>query len=381
MGLSEDYPAYGGRGPGDLSLGLGLGSVATVFIILRVYVRLRVNKFGTAALLWTLTAWIFTTISQSVATVAILHGLGNHIEIVEEHDNLRQYLLLTWITVFMFSIAIPLGKCAVCSFLIEMNGQGNPRIRLSLIVCGVVNVILSIPMLVIVWAHCSPPHALWDPTLQYQCNTKMATDYLAFVGAVAAASDLYLAIIPAAMLIPLKIDAKLKWGLSFLMGCGVFAAAAAIVRAWSANALNNTDSTWESGVLFRWGEIEEWVVLICMSIPPVWPLFRPITSKFLNSGAKSYPNQGLNYTSKGYNQFASTGPQETIVDPPVVTTTIHISSNKVPVPGVKPTGTSSSSAESLIVEEGPQTTLRTHGGGEAEGWVEMSQYNKHQTYE
>jgi hypothetical protein len=58
MGLHENYPAYGGRGPSDLRLGLGLGSVATIFMILRVYVRLRVNKFGTTALILSLVAWV-----------------------------------------------------------------------------------------------------------------------------------------------------------------------------------------------------------------------------------------------------------------------------------------------------------------------------------
>ena len=59
MGLQENYPAYGGRGPGDLQLGLGLGSVATLFMILRVYVRMRVNKFGTTALILSLLAWVW----------------------------------------------------------------------------------------------------------------------------------------------------------------------------------------------------------------------------------------------------------------------------------------------------------------------------------
>ena len=58
MGLHERFPAYGGRGPSDLRLGLGLGAVATIFMAMRVYVRLRVNKFGTTALIWSLAAWV-----------------------------------------------------------------------------------------------------------------------------------------------------------------------------------------------------------------------------------------------------------------------------------------------------------------------------------
>lgn len=58
MSLHDQYPAYGGRGPTDLRLGISLAIIATIFMVLRVYVRLRVNKFGTTALIWSLVAWV-----------------------------------------------------------------------------------------------------------------------------------------------------------------------------------------------------------------------------------------------------------------------------------------------------------------------------------
>lgn len=58
MSLEQKFPAYGGHGPADFRLGIALGLIATTFMILRVYVRLRVNKFGTTALLLSLLAWV-----------------------------------------------------------------------------------------------------------------------------------------------------------------------------------------------------------------------------------------------------------------------------------------------------------------------------------
>lgn len=67
MGLHEQYPAYGGRGPGVLGLGIVLGVIGTFFIFLRLYVRLRFNKFGTTALIWALSAWVCQSIpSESI---------------------------------------------------------------------------------------------------------------------------------------------------------------------------------------------------------------------------------------------------------------------------------------------------------------------------
>lgn len=165
-------------------------------------------------------------------------------------------------------MAIPTGKVAVAAFLIEMNGQGSafssqeqenscisiilltpfptdPKIRRSLIAVGAANIILSIPQILLAWFQCSPPNALWDPLRQDQCNHVTSVRYSYFIGAVAALSDFYLAIIPVTMLVPLRMDRKLKWGLSFLMGLGVFAGAAAIVRTWAAKFILSDDPSCE----------------------------------------------------------------------------------------------------------------------------------------
>lgn len=63
--------------------------------------------------------------TQSLAVVSILHGLGNRIVAVEAAGQLHHYLLFTWTTVFFFNLAIPTGKVAVAAFLIEMNSQGS----------------------------------------------------------------------------------------------------------------------------------------------------------------------------------------------------------------------------------------------------------------
>ncbi|KAJ5580039.1 uncharacterized protein N7459_006024 [Penicillium hispanicum] len=374
MGLHARYPAYGGRGPSDLRLGLGLGAVATIFMALRVYVRLRVNKFGTTALIWSLVAWLLTAVTQCFGVISILHGLGNKMTIVEEAGQLRNFLLFTWITVFFFNMAIPVGKVAVAAFLIEMNGQGNPKIRHSLIFVAALNIVINIPQILLAWFQCSPPSALWDPARQSQCNHSTSIHYTYFVGAVAALSDFYLAIIPVTMLAPLQIDRKLKWGLSFLMGCGVFAGAAAIVRTWAAKFIMSDDASYGIGILFCWGEVEEWVVLISMSIPPVWPLFRPFTHRFIRSnGSRSQPRY------KQYDPYGSTrGDLTSAGAPPIITTTISISSTKGVSSGAVPVGEASSSDSISRYGEEPDTPATVLSStGDPEGWVELSHFKEH----
>ncbi|KAJ5384074.1 hypothetical protein N7517_001985 [Penicillium concentricum] len=371
MGLHTSFPAYGGRGPSDLRLGIALGTIATIFTALRVYVRIRMNKFGTTSLIWALVAWLLTTVTQIFAVISIFHGLGNHISIVQEVGDLQSYLLFTWITVFFFNLAIPVGKVAVAAFLIELNSQSNPKIRRSLIVVAALNIILNIPQVLMAWFQCTPPSALWDPLRQNQCDHTRSVYYTYFVGAVAAVSDFYLAIIPITMLVPLRMDRKLKLGLSFLMGCGNFAGAAAIIRTWAARFIMGDDPSHGMGILFCWGEVEEWLVLITMSIPPVWPLFRPLTNQFIKyTSDRSQPQ----YKYNGYGQSAPTirGQQS---DGPIVTTTISISSHKgaVAADTVDDEGSDSLSR----YEEEPETSQMPLGpNGHPEGWVEMSQFKE-----
>lgn len=76
MSLQDKFPAYGGRGPSDLRLGIALGVIATVFMVMRLYVRLRINKFGTTALSFSLLAWV--CLSSEYAEMHLLTHLVLH---------------------------------------------------------------------------------------------------------------------------------------------------------------------------------------------------------------------------------------------------------------------------------------------------------------
>jgi hypothetical protein len=130
------------------------------------------------------------------------------------------------------------------------------------------------------------------------------------------------------------------------------------------------------GILFRWGEVEEWVVLISMSIPPVWPLFRPFTHRFIKSHGQSRSLPPY----KDYNQYPSSrGDLTSAIAGPVITTTISISSTKGPSAAAEPVRAASSAGSfSRYDEEEPETphTVLSSTGG-PEGWMEMSHYKNH----
>ena len=253
------------------------------------------------------------------------------------------------------------------------------------------NVVANIPQILLIWFQCTPSDALWDPLRQSQCDHRKSVYYTYFVGAVAALSDFYLAIIPIGMFMPLRIDRRLKWGLYFLMGCGVFAGVAAIVRTWAATFIMAEDSSCKKipsqptqaqvlrldtkatfidgvAILFLWGEVEEWIVLITMCIPPVWPLFRPLVQRFLETTTSRSRSRHQNYTP--YNRTDQDGNSSRLW-PPRVTTTISVSSvNGTTTTAVSP-GKSSDSTINHDDQQEEEPHKAFYDRNMKETWVEL----------
>jgi hypothetical protein len=77
---------------------------------------------------------------------------------------------------------------------------------------------------------------------------------------------------------PLKIAVRLKVLLCIIMGLGVVAGIFSFVKLHQLLELIQQpplDGTWELPIIVAWGYVENWAVLIALSIPPIWPLLKP----------------------------------------------------------------------------------------------------------
>jgi hypothetical protein len=130
------------------------------------------------------------------------------------------------------------------------------------------------------------------------------------------------------------------------------------------------------GILFRWGEVEEWLVLITMSIPPVWPIFRPFTHRFIKSTITGSKRKSYMYNYKQPYSTTAVGdqspgfpPPRSPGFPPMVTTTISISSAKDGGSTIVPSETGSRVSNERV----PHDIL--HDKSYSTTWVELSDVN------
>lgn len=136
--------------------------------------------------------------------------------------------------------------------------------------------------------------------------------------------------------------------------------------------LTNIDGV---AVLFLWGEVEEWIVLITMCIPPVWPLFRPFAQRFINtatSRSRSRPQQYAPYNRTDKESHSSRA------WPPRVTTTISVSSANGATPTTIPSG---KSTESMLkhIDQGGEPYDAFPNRNRQEAWVELPDYEEGST--
>ena len=67
-------------------------------------------------------AKVGTIVCQAFFVPAVLHGLRNHINVVEGAGQLGTMVKFTWLSFFFFDVSLPLGKIAVSSFLLSVFG-------------------------------------------------------------------------------------------------------------------------------------------------------------------------------------------------------------------------------------------------------------------
>lgn len=125
---------------------------------------------------------MLTSINNFVGTAAILHGLGNHMEVIVEANAVKPLLKLTYACFTTFDIALPFGKVAVSALLLAVLGHADTIRRWILIFVAVSNVLIAIPQIFLLWFFCNPPSAAFDPLQQDKCNIVPNQRYTYFQG-------------------------------------------------------------------------------------------------------------------------------------------------------------------------------------------------------
>ncbi|KAL3451745.1 hypothetical protein BJX65DRAFT_321470 [Aspergillus insuetus] len=252
--------------------------VSIVVMVLRILARARIKKFSWDDVLMGF-ALVLALVGSAILTIAVRKGYGSPISEVSNPSTVVLYDYIGQTFGICGGVA---GRVAFVIFILGILGVNKQdRIILWAFIGG--QIIINLLFILIIFLQC-PGHAsailshsgdadkCWDLRVQ--------TYYGYFQGAFNSATDLYLAAFSTYVSWNLNLKWRVKIGLIVLLGLGIFAMVASIIKTIQLHILSNANNnpTRATVDLERWLYIETYLVIITASIPLIRPLFRSRTA-------------------------------------------------------------------------------------------------------
>jgi len=279
--------------PPDVSRGAGINSVAWIgFAVTLLFVVVRV--FSRVALLrqpgWDDAIIVFSTslnlIFCALSSAAVSQGLGRHLFYVAP-EAASKILYYAAILQPLGIAAYTLPKLAVAILLVHLMGPKKTGRWFLYGIC-VVLYISSALSAIFIFAQCDPPSHFWNPTQPAKCMSPLVLQRITlFAGSWSAFVDLCLAIFPITIFWDLQMPLRKKISISFLMGLGVLAMIAAIIKTSHLPEEQDPDFTYAFYDLLIWTFVETDVVIVCASLPFLPRVFTYIRQKEYRYGVKN----------------------------------------------------------------------------------------------
>lgn len=252
------------------------GGLATVVVAARFYVCLRVMRKVSVDDYIVLLTLLLGIGNNVCLTLSWSWGLGTHIEFLAA-EPVRIMYTVKWVYLCeFFSIMCPgTGRISYALLLLRIIPPSKTRRRFLWSIIWI-QFIVDVVTVAVSFCQCRPIQGFWDRTVEASCWAPEVQQYVGFFqGSVCSAVDLGLAVFPASMFWNLKMELSQKLKLSAIMGLGVIAMVASIIKTVKLQAITSTgDLTYAMAELAIWWTIEAYLVLLAVSMPSLRPVLK-----------------------------------------------------------------------------------------------------------
>ncbi|OCK72870.1 hypothetical protein K432DRAFT_340970 [Lepidopterella palustris CBS 459.81] len=240
--------------------------------------------------------WLLFTITVIMSTLGAYHGLGVHnygAPIAEMREGIMWFSL--W-QIFYVTSTVPV-KTSICVTLIRLTPELLYKRILWALIAG--SIISTIMACIVVFTTCRPMAFTWDKTIPGgKCNsieTIIAMSYL--VSGINIITDWTCAIMPVIIVWSIQLKLKLKVSVSVILGMGVLASIATLIRLKTIPAYKNTnDFLYGIAEIAIWSAVEIGLGIIAGSAAALKPLFNKL---FGSTGDQRYSSDRVNRPCAG----------------------------------------------------------------------------------
>ncbi|MCJ1363414.1 hypothetical protein MMC16_002521 [Acarospora aff. strigata] len=260
--------------------------MASLAVAIRIYVRTQIVRSVGVDDYIMLLALALSITGFCVVIPEIRYGAGRHFAYLEP-AKASIGLKLNFITQPIYLWAISVVKISIACFLLRIAPSESYRRFLwgSIIFL----VVYTTACFLTIMLQCRPMNILWDgPTVKAVCFTPTVLRTMSYVNvSINIITDFIFAALPIPFLWQVQINRRTKIAVTGIMSLGVFACAAAIVKAsYLGNYGKTGDFLWDSTPLIIWTVVECNTGIIAASIPTMKPLFKFPIDKTLYSSSQ-----------------------------------------------------------------------------------------------
>ncbi|KAL2280435.1 hypothetical protein FJTKL_12655 [Diaporthe vaccinii] len=278
--------------------------ILTFFSVgLRTYVRgVLTNSFMADDWLM-LAAQVVFTISCTFILLGVDTGLGRHNKAVPQNQEIQA---LKWqaLATATYVLNMMFIKLSIGFFLLRLAVQK----RYLYTIYGTMFVVLIWSLALWFWDifQCSPVQAQWDYTIpNLRCVSAQEVVNAAYaLSVMTIVTDWLFALLPIPMIWHVKMSPQAKATVFVVLGLGIFASIATLIRLKFLSDLTDTSDILFAGTdAMVWTLVEPGVAIVASSLVTIRPLLRKMRLKGFESTERS---RGLQYTGQS-GSFGATG--------------------------------------------------------------------------
>ncbi|ROT39594.1 hypothetical protein SODALDRAFT_331707 [Sodiomyces alkalinus F11] len=275
--IDPDAP---GRGPLIMGVTWTMTILCILIISARFYVRATVARKVSSDDWFMLAAVVMQITFQGCITEASRWGLGKRDANLSVFPQLIQVLKWNWISTTPSIMVSILARVSANILLTRLFGT-KPWLRWFLWIFTGLQVVVSSVLIVLVWVQVDPVEGLWNPFMavnrRWDPRIQQNTSYLA--QSLFTFSDVTYVLFPVMVIWKLHMPLRRKIGLGLLMGLSLITAGASIMKTITtprADTGNTQDAQYNASLAVLWSGIEQSLVIIMGSIPPLRAKFKAL---------------------------------------------------------------------------------------------------------
>ncbi|KAL2877149.1 hypothetical protein SGCOL_007542 [Colletotrichum sp. CLE4] len=263
--------------PQGLALGLlvttvTLAILTTIVMAMRMFIRFKTNKIGSDD--WAMLTGFSVNLGQSaVAIYGSFTGIASRDETMNQATSIEGYkTLLIWQAFYAGSLCFI--KSSICITLMRITNQ---KVYLW-ILRGLIGLsfLMSGSGLIVILNQCHPLDKYWDKRIPGTCWPPIVATALSYGASVAnVITDFSVAAIPFFLLRHVQMRSRLKFYVRLILGLGLLAGIASIIRVPFTNAyMKASDILYHAGNIVLWTIVECGLGIIAGSLPMLRAFFK-----------------------------------------------------------------------------------------------------------